>query len=322
MSSLREIKDRIGSVRGTLKITSAMKLVASAKLRKAQRTIESLLPYEQELDSILHSLLSSGNSPRYNPCPPSDTSEGGARKIQVPEGDAGECGRDGVKRSVTEGLLGESCPRSAGNAVIVISSNSSLCGGFNANAIKKAMEVINGSEGAVEVIAVGRKAADAMKKAGYVQDADYSDIIGHPEYEKSAELAHSLMERYQSGEFDRIVLVYNHFVNGATQTPVAQTYLPFSYEPDSVPGEMPEDLIIEPDREEILKTLLPQVITLKFHTAILDSAAAEHAARTMAMQTATDNAEDLLSELTLEYNKGRQQKITAEILDLLGGTAK
>lgn len=286
MSSLREIKDRIGSVRGTLKITSAMKLVASAKLRKAQRTIESLLPYEKELDSILHSLLSSGNSPRYNPCPL------------------------------------ESCPRSAGNAVIVISSNSSLCGGFNANAIKKAMEVINGSEGAVEVIAVGRKAADAMKKAGYVQDADYSDIIGHPEYEKSAELAHSLMERYQSGEFDRIVLVYNHFVNGATQTPVAQTYLPFSYEPDSVPGEMPEDLIIEPDREEILKTLLPQVITLKFHTAILDSAAAEHAARTMAMQTATDNAEDLLSELTLEYNKGRQQKITAEILDLLGGTAK
>ncbi|MDO5321025.1 MAG: FoF1 ATP synthase subunit gamma [Bacteroidia bacterium] len=322
MSSLREIKDRIGSVRGTLKITSAMKLVASAKLRKAQRTIESLLPYEQELDSILHSLLSSGNSPRHNPCPPSDTSEGGTRKIQVPEGDAGDCGRDGEKRSGTEGLLGESCPRSEVNAVVVISSNSSLCGGFNANVVKKALEVINGSEGAVEVIAVGRKAAEAMKKAGFAQNADYSDVIGHPEYEKSAALARGLMERFNAGELGRVVLVYNHFVNGATQTPVAETYLPFSYEPEVPETELPEDLIIEPEREEILKTLLPQVITLKFHTAILDSAAAEHAARTMAMQTATDNAEDLLSELTLEYNKGRQQKITAEILDLLGGAAK
>ena len=322
MSSLREIKDRIGSVRGTLKITSAMKLVASAKLRKAQRTIESLLPYEQELDSILQSLLSSGNSPRYNPCPPSDTSEGGARKIQVPEGDAGDCGRDGVKRSVTEGLLGESCPRSEATAVVILSSNSSLCGGFNANAVKKAMEVINGSEGAVEVIAVGRKAAEAMKKAGYVQEEDFSDVIGHPGYEKSASLARRLMEKFDAGEFGRVVLVYNHFVNGATQTPVAETYLPFSYESEAAEADFPEDLIIEPEREEILKTLLPQVITMKLHTAVLDSAAAEHAARTMAMQTATDNAEDLLSTLTLEYNKGRQQKITAEILDLLGGAAK
>ena len=286
MSSLREIKDRIGSVRGTLKITSAMKLVASAKLRKAQRTIESLLPYEQELDSILQSLLSSGNSPRYNPCPL------------------------------------ESCPRSEATAVVILSSNSSLCGGFNANAVKKAMEVINGSEGAVEVIAVGRKAAEAMKKAGYVQEEDFSDVIGHPGYEKSASLARRLMEKFDAGEFGRVVLVYNHFVNGATQTPVAETYLPFSYESEAAEADFPEDLIIEPEREEILKTLLPQVITMKLHTAVLDSAAAEHAARTMAMQTATDNAEDLLSTLTLEYNKGRQQKITAEILDLLGGAAK
>lgn len=288
MSSLREIKDRIGSVRGTLKITSAMKLVASAKLRKAQRTIESLLPYEKELDSILQSLLSSGNSPRYNPCPL------------------------------------ESCPRSEATAVVILSSNSSLCGGFNANAVKKALEVIGGSEGEVEVIAVGRKAAEAMKKAGYVQEEDFSDVIGHPGYEKSASLARRLMEKFDAGEFGRVVLVYNHFVNGATQVPVAETYLPFSYEPDAAAGEteLPEDLIVEPEREEILKTLLPQVITMKLHTAVLDSAAAEHAARTMAMQTATDNAEDLLSTLTLEYNKGRQQKITAEILDLLGGAAK
>lgn len=286
MSSLREIKDRIGSVRGTLKITSAMKLVASAKLRKAQRTIESLLPYEKELDSILQSLLSSGNSPRYNPCPL------------------------------------ESCSRSEATAVVILSSNSSLCGGFNANAVKKAMEVINGSEGAVEVIAVGRKAAEAMKKAGYVQEEDFSDVIGHPGYEKSASLARRLMEKFDAGEFGRVVLVYNHFVNGATQTPVAETYLPFIYESEAAEADFPEDLIIEPEREEILKTLLPQVITMKLHTAVLDSAAAEHAARTMAMQTATDNAEDLLSTLTLEYNKGRQQKITAEILDLLGGAAK
>ena len=310
MSSLREIKDRIGSVRGTLKITSAMKLVASAKLRKAQRTIESLLPYEQELDSILASLLSVSTSGLTDlRCAHPSQPDGWAPPVHEATGGHG---------SSDQSTAGQR------SAIIVISSNSSLCGGFNANAVKKAMEVINGSEGAVEVIAVGRKAAEAMKKAGYVQEEDFSDVIGHPGYEKSASLARRLMEKFDAGEFGRVVLVYNHFVNGATQVPVAETYLPFSYEPDAAAAEadFPEDLIIEPEREEILKTLLPQVITMKLHTAVLDSAAAEHAARTMAMQTATDNAEDLLSTLTLEYNKGRQQKITAEILDLLGGAAK
>ncbi len=308
MSSLREIKDRIGSVRGTLKITSAMKLVASAKLRKAQRAIESLLPYEQELDSILASLLSGSTSGLTDlRCAHPSQPDGWAPPVHEATGGHG---------SSDQSTAGQR------SAIIVISSNSSLCGGFNSNAIKKALETIRDVEGGVEVFAVGRKAADAMKKAGYAQDADYSDIIGRPEYEKSAVLARSLMERFRAGEFDKVVLVYNHFVNGATQTPVAQTYLPFGSESDSTPEDMPEDLIIEPEREEILKTLLPQVITLRFHAAVLDSAAAEHAARTVAMQTATDNAEDLLSELTLEYNKGRQQKITAEILDLLGGAAK
>ena len=308
MSSLREIKDRIGSVRGTLKITSAMKLVASAKLRKAQRTIESLLPYEQELDSILASLLSVSTSGLTDlRCAHPSQPDGWAPPVHEATGGHG---------SSDQSTAGQR------SAIIVISSNSSLCGGFNANAVKKAMEVINGSEGAVEVIAVGRKAAEAMKKAGYVQEEDFSDIIGHPGYEKSASLARRLMEKFDAGEFGRVVLVYNHFVNGATQTPVAETYLPFSYESEAAEADFPEDLIIEPEREEILKTLLPQVITMKLHTAVLDSAAAEHAARTMAMQTATDNAEDLLSTLTLEYNKGRQQKITAEILDLLGGAAK
>ena len=308
MSSLREIKDRIGSVRGTLKITSAMKLVASAKLRKAQRTIESLLPYEQELDSILASLLSGSTSGLTNlrSAHPSQP-DGWAPPVHEATGGHG---------------LSDQSAAGQRSAIIIISSNSSLCGGFNANVVRKALEVVNGSEGQVEVIAVGRKAAEAMKKAGFAQDADYSDVIGHPEYEKSAALARGLMERFNAGELGRVVLVYNHFVNGATQTPVAETYLPFCYEPDATETELPEDLIIEPEREEILKTLLPQVLTLKFHTAVLDSAAAEHGARTMAMQTATDNAEDLLSELTLEYNKGRQQKITAEILDLLGGAAK
>lgn len=308
MSSLREIKDRIGSVRGTLKITSAMKLVASAKLRKAQRTIESLLPYEKELDSILASLLSVSTSGLTDlRCAHPSQPDGWAPPVHEATGGHG---------SSDQSTAGQR------SAIIVISSNSSLCGGFNANAVKKAMEVINGSEGAVEVIAVGRKAAEAMKKAGYVQEEDFSDVIGHPGYEKSASLARRLMEKFDAGEFGRVVLVYNHFVNGATQTPVAETYLPFIYESEAAEADFPEDLIIEPEREEILKTLLPQVITMKLHTAVLDSAAAEHAARTMAMQTATDNAEDLLSTLTLEYNKGRQQKITAEILDLLGGAAK
>lgn len=228
----------------------------------------------------------------------------------------------------------------ATTAVVAIASNSSLCGGFNANVIRKALETIRGCEGAMEVYPLGRKMVEALRRAGYTADADYNDLVGHPSYEKSAALARSLAERFERGELSRVVLVYNRFASASRQEPVAETYLPFGSEsperaagnffsdkfaekliaaPPSTTPARDSDYILEPDAAALTAQLLPQVMILKFHAAILDSAAAEQAARTIAMQTASDNAEDLLGELTLEYNKGRQQKITAEILDLLGG---
>ena len=297
MSSLREIKDRIGSVKSTLKITSAMKLVASSKLRKAQRAIENLRPYEQELDSILATLKSGGAS----------VAEDFLREIP------------GAFEPTDSGAPARS------TALVLISSNSSLCGGFNSNVIRKASEILKDTEEPVKVFALGRKAADAMKKAGFAQEADYSDLVAHPSYGKASVFAGSISKRYLDGEFSKVVLVYNHFESTSKQVPVAEVYLPFVSSPagNECPGRQEDvsDFIVEPSAEEVVETLMPQVLMLKFYAAVLDSAAAEHAARTIAMQTATDNAEELLGDLTLEYNKGRQQKITAEILDLIGGTA-
>ena len=327
MPSLKEIKGRIGSVQSTLKITSAMKLVASAKLRKAQKAIEGMRPYEQTLADILAAVGPVQAAPAL-PDGEGSAAAGSVRTEPVPASAGSEDGRRDA------GMPGRKGP----TAIVAIASNSSLCGGFNANIIRKALEAIRGCEGEVEVYPIGRKMAEAMRRAGYTADRDYNDLIGHPAYDKSAALARSLAERYETGELSRVVLVYNRFVSASTQVPTVETYLPFEI-PDQVGDdsspvgdggghsrpdrESPDrDFILEPDAAALVAQLLPQVMILKFHAAILDSAAAEQAARTIAMQTATDNAEDLLGELTLEYNKGRQQKITAEILDLLGGAAQ
>ncbi len=280
MSSLREIKDRIGSVRSTLKITSAMKLVSSAKLRKAQKVIEGMRPYADALEEILSAVGPVGQEE----C-------GGAADAPV--------------------------------AVVVISSNSSLCGGFNANVIRTAME-LRKKYPSIVFFPVGRKCADAVKKAGFTPEADYNDIIAHTSYDKTSAFSRSLMERFAKGEFSKILLVYNRFISTAVQKPTVEQYMPYEPEckaPDVNGPHRQEDYIFEPDAGTIATKLLPQMICLKFYAAVLDSEAAEQAARTMAMQTATDNGEHLLSDLTLEYNKGRQQKITSEILDIVGGSA-
>ena len=307
MASLREIKDRIGSVRSTLKITSAMKLVASAKLRKAQKAIEGMRPYERTLAEILAAVGPTGMPSSRRPSSLSAVAETGFGATNPA---AAEPSTEGIPAGKT--------------AIVAIASNSSLCGGFNANVTRLALETIRACEGDVEVYPVGRKIAESLKRAGYSAAADCNDLIGHPAYEKSAALARSLAERFAAGELGRVVLVYNRFRSASSQEPVAEEYLPFT--PSSVAltdgSPAPDDYILEPDAEALVAQLLPQVMMLKFHAAILDSAAAEQAARTLAMQTATDNAEDLLGELPLEYNQGRQQKITAEILDLLGGAAE
>ena len=285
MASLKETKGRIASVKSTLKITSAMKMVASAKLHKAQNAIESMTPYERKLREMLQLLQ---------------------RVAQFPESMSDQASSKCV-------------------AIVAIASNSSLCGGFNGNVVREVKARVNAlkSEGCdVDVISVGRKVAEAMKKAGYPSSEDWNDIVGHVSYAGADSLAKMLQKAYADGKYNRIELIYNHFVSTATQKTVCETYLPaqpLSFE-EGDSREWPEDLIIEPSAEEMLADLLPLVRSLRIYTVILDSVAAEHAARTIAMQTATDNGEDILQELTLEYNKGHQQKITSEILDIVGGS--
>ena len=286
MPSLKEIKGRIGSVQSTLKITSAMKLVASAKLRKAQQTIEGMRPYERKLQGMLDHLVASG------------------AKV------SGEYTR----------TLAEGAPKQR-IALVAFASNSSLCGAFNANAVRLTLETIRSyGDADVTVYSVGRKMADAMRKVGKPSPADYQKLADKPSYAPAAELAEKLMEDFLAGRLDRIDLVYNHFVSSGKQVTVRETLLPMG---DVIPSEAKEseiDYILEPSASALLADLLPKSLRLKFYTALLDSNASEHAARTVAMQTATDNGEDLLQELTLQYNKSRQQKITSEILDLAGGS--
>lgn len=275
MSALNEIKERIGSVRSTLKITSAMKLVASSKLHKAEMAIEAVRPYERALEDIL-SVVDAHRAEEMGP-------------------------------AVNSG---------APVAVVALSSNSSLCGAFNSNVIHKAADACKGF-GNVRMFAVGRKMAEAMNKLGLVSEEDYSDIVGKPDYAKSDALASSLVRRFHSGEFSGVFLVYNSFVSSSSQVPVVEQYLP--YVAPAQHKEEGSDYIFEPGPAVLAEKMLPYLLSMKFHAAVLDSVAAEHAARTIAMQTASENAERLLSELTLEYNKGRQEKITSEILDLESG---
>ncbi len=283
--NLKEIKQRIQSVKSTQKITSAMKLVSAAKLRRAQNTIENMLPYKQKLDGILTSFLQNTVS--------LDTPFTAVRE---------------AKKVV----------------VIAVSSNSSLCGGFNANIIREARAVVDNCTAAgvaVELLPVGKKISDAMRKIGFEPNVSLLEQAAAVSYDVVASVATALMERFASGEIDRVDLVYTHFRSAAKQVPVVETLLPIKV--DTITGEIPaaHEYILEPGKEALLQQLLPRTIKLRLFTALLDSAAAEHAARMMAMQIATDNADDLIQELVREYNKGRQQAITNELLDIVSGSA-
>ena len=310
MSSLKEIKSRISSVKNTLKITSAMKMVASAKLHKAQMAIAGKLPYEQKLHHILagilqdddlqnalHDQLGFGNPHGHSPIVLQDVALN-----ELP-----------TKETVSR------------VAILAISSNSSMCGAFNMNVIKTFDATIDSlmdrgyKPEDIDIYAVGRKIADHARKAGLQIIEDLSEVAGKPDYEAASTLAHELVDSFASGEVSQVVLVYSHFASTSSQPVVRENYLPLALH-DFDYTEEPVDYILEPDPLELVRHLLPKVLGLKIYTVLLDAAAAEHAARTVAMQIASDNANDLISELTLAYNKGRQQAITAEILDLVGGT--
>ncbi len=291
MSSLKEIKDRINSINGTLKITSAMKMVATSKLRKAQNAIGNLVPYQRQILHMLSDLLSAETD--------------------------------------TEGEVFASVRPLKKAAIVAFASNSSLCGAFNSNAVRHLSETVEKYRKLglrnedIIVFPVGRKMADGARKMGFAPDEDYSRLADKPSYEDATAFARKLMDMFTAKEVDRIELVYTHCKSTSTQIPVNETYLPVSLDSSLYENEEHHgisDFIIEPDVHTVLETLLPKVLFLKIYTVMLDANAAEHAARLMAMQLATDNGNQLLDEIRIQYNKQRQQEITNELQDIIGGS--
>lgn len=289
MASLKEVKTRIASVNSTRKITSAMKMVASSKLHHAQQAIESMRPYEDKLSHIMSTFVGS--------------MEG---EIDTPYAKKRE-----VKRV----------------AIVFYTSNSSLCGGFNANVAKDFCHLVNDyRERGIEVVKVyplGKKAADVAQKMGFVPKVDYSSLLDHPSYDKATQIASELMDLFAKGEVDHVDMIYHHFKSAGTQILTEETFLPIELQVDDQNASVDNitlDFIVEPSKQDVVSELIPKSLHLKLFTALLDSLASEHAARVMAMQTATDNADELLRELTLTYNKTRQQAITSELLDIAGGS--
>ncbi len=320
MPSLKEIKNRIASVNSTRKITSAMKMVASSKLHHAQVMIENMLPYETMLEHILKTFLAS---------------EADATTIYSTE------------RPVKH------------VALVVYASNSSLCGGFNANILKMMQHVIDeyshiGKEN-ILIYPVGRKVAEKVAKLGLASAGNYTELADKPNAKDCIEMAKDLGRKFRDGEIDRVEMIYHHFKSAGSQILTRKTFLPIDLtselnrdherdlttrvvtresqeymrrkEEERATGEhadvtkpLNDNFIVEPDMNTVLSLLIPKLAHLMLYTALLDSNASEHAARMVAMQTATDNADELLRELNLQYNKSRQQAITSELLDIVGGS--
>ena len=319
MPSLKEIKGRIASVNSTRKITSAMKMVASSKLHHAQVAIQNMLPYETLLEHILKSFLAAEAD--------SQTPFDQVRPVQRV-------------------------------ALVVFSSNSSLCGGFNANTIKMMTQAVDeyaqqiGREN-IEIYPIGRKVYEKANKMGLKTMGEYSSLADKPNAHDCIEIARELGMKFLEGEIDKVELIYHHFKSAGSQVLTHKTFLPIDLESELErdherdlttnvvtkkaqdylkknrrkkvvkEGEVAplnDNFIVEPDMATVLTELLPKMAHLMLYTALLDSVASEHAARMVAMQTATDNADELLRELNLQYNKGRQQAITNELLDLVGGS--
>ena len=273
-----------------------MKMVASAKLHTAQGAIENMLPYERKLNKILTNFLSAD------------------LPVESPYIKARE-----VKRV----------------AIVAFSSNTSLCGAFNANVIKMLLQTVGEfrtlGQDNILIFPVGKKVDEAVKRLGFEPQETSPTLSDKPSYQEASELAHRLMEMYVSGDIDRVELIYHHFKSMGVQILLRETYLPIDLtrvvdeeekqkEEEVQGGEIANDYIIEPSAEELIANLIPTVLSQKLFTAAVDSNASEHAARTLAMQVATDNANELIQDLTKQYNKSRQQAITNELLDIVGGS--
>ena len=280
MANLKEIRSRIASVSSTMQITSAMKMVSAAKLKKAQDAILAMKPYAYKLKQLLEHLSSAlGDESQYSP------RKGEAKKVLI----------------------------------VAITSNRGLCGAFNSNVIKKALELeqtaYKGKE--VQFYAIGKKGNDVLKKTDRVYKVE-TEVFDNVSFNKVTPLAEELMQLYVTNTFDEIVLVYNSFKNAATQIITDEVFLPVQPAPSENGVQI--DYIYEPSQEEIVAELIPRSLKTQLFKALRDSVASEHGARMTAMHKATDNATDLIAQLKLTYNKARQATITGEIIEIVGGS--
>lgn len=291
MANLKDIRTRIASVKSTQQVTSAMKMVSAAKLRKAQDAIHMMRPYAEKLNEILTSVSSNLDSSIDN-------------KYAV--------------RKDKEKIL-----------IVAITSNRGLCGGFNSNVVKRTTELYYetfqeySQKGKVDVIAIGKKGVDGLKSKGIKVIKSFLDIYDELNFMTVTEITKYFMEGYTGGIYDHIEVVYNQFKNAAVQNLITEQFLPVKTEEitedQTVKGEMRKDYIFEPSMQEIADIIIPQSLRIQFYKAILDSVASEHGARMTAMHKATDNAGVLIRELKLQYNQARQAAITNEILEIVSG---
>ena len=282
MPNLKEIKSRITSVKSTIQITSAMKMVSAAKLKKAQDAIIQLRPYSNKLTEIMSSVSSASE----------DSSQNKYSEV----------------RDVNKTLL------------VPITSNRGLCGGFNANIIKKTIEIEKelNSKSELTILSIGKKSSEFFKKNKYNVHSTHDDVFQDVNYEDVSKIAELILNDFANEKFDKVILVYNQFKNAATQIVMQEDFLPLN-KTQSENNQEAVDYIYEPGKDEILNELIPKSLKTQLFKAILDSNASEHGARMTAMHKATDNATELKNELTLSYNKARQAAITGEILEIVGG---
>jgi len=280
MANLKEIRNRITSIGSTMQITSAMKMVSAAKLKKAQDAITAMRPYSSKLTELLQSLSATLDS------------------------DAG--GSYSKQREVKKALI------------VVVTSNRGLCGGFNSSIIKETTKNIEGNYQGVEVdlLTIGKKGNDILSKTYNVSE-NRNDVFDDLTFDNVAGIAQKMMDLYTDGAYDKIEIIYNRFKNAATQIPQVEQFLPIKPVEGDVDTNM--DYIFEPSKEEIVLELIPKSLKTQLYKAVRDSFAAEHGARMTAMHKATDNAKELRDELLLTYNKARQAAITNEILEIVGG---
>jgi len=280
MANLKEIRIRIGSISSTMQITSAMKMVSAAKLKKAQDAITAMRPYAEKLTELIQNI--------------SATLEGDASGVFAEQ------------REVNKVLL------------VVVTSNRGLCGAFNANIIKASRHLIDVTYAGkhVDVITIGKKGFDAFSKASNVI-SNRSDLFDALTFNNTAEIAQKIMDAFVEGTYDKVEVVYNQFKNAATQVVQVEQFLPLL--PVVNDKAVVSDYIFEPSKEEIILNLIPTSLKTQLFKAVLDSSASEHGARMTAMHKATDNAKDLRDDLKLTYNKARQAAITNEILEIVGG---